>query len=381
MDGKASGIRKIERELSVGRLYDDPVGSLTLLTEIVRDVDVVSINGTPTSMVKHIDRPLDEIIQHFRTGNLDEIISAYKHVATDVPTKRLLDESFADASIKNTFRRMMESNYPDSKLFDRMRKNEAFAKSKFSKDVYDKKIDTESKYGGLDDLYRSNKKFKRFIDNLERLPKTMKKPTVRLKGIFVTIVLGLGTYALLESFARQAKELAGCWRVYVSRSGEISACKINHCSCAYKECRPENACAKLPKITDIGETCRGWPDPIKDAEGAECRKCDTNAPETSPQYLSSEEMVDPRDVYVCRPRPSVGALLSEFIADLPKQIWDGVNMTVDLLADIFKYGGILLLGGIIVAVILKISEWYRRVRNAVAKGDEEKDGLIENEHL
>lgn len=348
-----------------------------LLKEISNDTHIIDVNGVSRQMVKHIDRPLSEIVRHVRMGNLDEVIKAYKNVADNVPVKRILNDHFNDATMKNNFKRLMENTYPDRKLFSASKKNKTFTKSKL-KEAYYKDIDFDLEYGGLDKLYRTNKRFRKLIDNMENAPKFYKKPFIVVKGLFGTIVLGFGIYALFNSLVKQAKEMAGCWRVYITRSGEISACKITHCSCINKEYNPKNVCARLPKIENISSVCRGFPNPEKDIANAECRKCDVDAPENSQQYLSPEEMIDPKDVYLCRPQPNVGTLLSEFIADLPKQIWDGVNTTFDVLVDIFKYGAIFILSGFFVWIILKLWNWYKQITAVSDEDEKERSKLSEH---
>lgn len=162
---------------------------------------------------------------------------------------------------------------------------------------------------------------------------------------------------------KQAEKIAGCWRVYVTRTGEISACKITQCSCAHRESDLKTTCKKLPNIVNIGSVCRGWPNKIQDITNAECRKCDVDAPSTSQQYLALNELIDPRDVYMCRSKPNLGTILSDFIVDLPKQIWDGVNTAIDFIFHIIIFIGIFLFGGTIVAILFKFDRWYRNSTN------------------
>lgn len=357
LDAGVSGLKRINDSFSSVKILKDS----SLLKEILDDVHLVDKDGALNPMIKSINKPLQDVIRYIRMGDLDELIEAYRHVPDEVPAKRILNKHFADATVKDTFRKIMETNYPDRKLFSTTERSRKSTKNKLGA-IFDEKIDFDQKYGGLDKLYRSNKKFRRLIDNLERLPSAYNKTTLVLKRLFVTVVLGFGVSGLLACLMQQAKETAGCWRVYMTRSGEISTCKIIQCSCADPQYRPKSVCAKLPNITNIGSTCVGWPAQDRDLEGAQCRKCDVYAPRESPQHLAPEEMVDPRDVYVCRSKPNLGELLGEFIFDLPGQVWDGINTTADVLIALFKYGGIFLLGGILVTVLLKLSDWYAAVK-------------------
>lgn len=381
---ESDALKQIADDLSVPsqHITREAAGSWALLKGIANDVDVAKTakNGEP--LVKHINRPVNEIVDHIRTGNLDEIIRAYEKVPDDIPTKRVLNTHFNNEAVKKAFRSMMESTFPDSKFGRKLWKNKLFSKRKLSKKLYDRKIDVDSKYGGFDELYRTDRKFKKLIDNLNKFAKTQKKGVVTLKGTFITVTVGFGAYALFENLTKRAKQMAGCWRIYMTpvgygKDGTISSCKIIQCSCANPEYHRDNACTKLPKISSIGSLCGNYFDSDKDVENAECRKCDVNAPVDSLQHLSPDEMIDPSDLYVCRPRPNVGTLLSEFITDLPQQVWDGVNATGHVIIEALKYCGIFLFGCILMLIGLKCFEGYRKIREIFSGSKNVDDDDVE----
>lgn len=341
------------------------VGLSSVLQDILKDVHYIQTENQTLfkPVVKKIGKPLDEVITEIRMGNLDELLDNYAHGLEYVT------ENFNNNHIKNSFRRIMEKTFPDRKLNKILKKDVEQVQKQLPKNIYSKDFNFNKKNGGLDDLYHSDRSFKKLIDNLEKLPKKVNKSTITVKGIFITVTLGLGVYVLLQNLARQAEKIAGCWRIYITHTGEISACKITQCSCANKESNPKNTCTKLLKISNIGSLCSGWPDDKKDIKGSECRKCDVEADVNSLQYLSVNEMINPNDVYICRSKPNLGMMLSEFIVDLPKQIWEGVNTTFDFIITLLIYISVFVLGCILMTIIFKFNNWFNKTQNSNEEGN------------
>lgn len=347
-------------------------GISTVLHDILQDVTFKETHKSTgvhyQPMVKTLNKPLAEIVKDIRLGNLDELLHVYGNRTDNIAT------ALSNTTGTSSFKRFMERIFPDSKLRQLTHDNVAYVRKRLDKDVYDRELHFDKEYGGLDDLYHENKKFRKLIDNLESLPRKQNRRRITIKGTFITITVGLGIYALFNKLVQQAEKLAGCWRVYVTQTGKMAACKIAQCSCAHKDATPETLCVKLPRVVNIEKICTDWPNTHTDVPRAECRKCDTTAHPNSPQYLSPEEMIDPRDVYMCRSKPNLGTLLTEFIRDLPQQIWEGVTETVSYITTIVMYIVIFVLGGIVVAVLVKCNQWYRNLtqQNQMAPNEDER---------
>lgn len=136
------------------------VGLSTLLCDIINDVKFIPVNNSLGKnifkpVLKSNGKPLEDVISQIRMGNLDELLNIYKNVSNDI-----INVHFNNDQIKNTFKRFMETSFSDRKLHKIIHENATFVREKLSKNLYEKNINFDTQYGGLDVLYHIDKSLK-----------------------------------------------------------------------------------------------------------------------------------------------------------------------------------------------------------------------------
>lgn len=353
--------------------------------ELLDDIEFVGKSGylyKPT--FKNIAIPFNTVISELRMGNLNVLIDASKMIKETASSpstlKRIIGEQLDNAIVKDMFRECMERTFPDRKLHIITEGNAKLLKDHLDDNILKTQIDTDAIYGNIDKLYKTNVKFKKFIDKLTQLPKKLGKEFLSVKGLYTSVILGGGAYALIKILMANAEKMAGCWRISLAKNGTFNTCKIPQSSCESKKYDIHQICVKVPPIIEKGgkniltnTICDGWKDSTKDIGNSHCRRCNTQAPKNSLQYLPIEDMVDPHDQYVCKPMPDVGTVLGDFVGNLPEEIWDGVNKTVDIITDVFKYVVIFLLGGILIFLVLKMRDIYKQMHHLFISNNPDAD--------
>lgn len=352
------------------------------MVKLLDDVNFVKTGDYFKPQFKNIDIPFENVVADLRMGNLEVLIDALKKSSS--PTNRNVAKTLDNAVVKNTFKNFAEQTFPDQKFYRTTETNATWLKKRIGEDIFDQPIES------IPELLENNKMFRTIVNRLEELPKKQGKKMLYIKSTFGVLVLGGGAFMLCDYLTKQAEERAGCWRVYQSPKGDLIACKLTQCSCAYNRIEDSNlVCTKVPQVIENKNVCQGWPNDKKEVKGAQCRRCDIHAPIDSPQYLPPEEMIAPTDLYVCKEKPSLGKLLSEFISKIPTDVWDNIHSGFNLFAKVLKYCVCFVLGGLVLYIIIKLRDIYKQIKyifydnyeyyhNEDDDDDDEKDGTNKN---
>jgi len=197
----------------------------------------------------------------------------------------------------------------------------------------------------LADLYHTNTKFKKFIDELAERPKS------EVRTFLCKVLIGGGVVALLAALYQLSQDMAGCWRYYQDDNGQTLSCKISQASCKYPHV--VNQCSQIPEVIRNANpgVCQGWDE---GKENSACRKCDPNAKTDSPQYLDAKDFVKPSDMYRCRGPGTIGEMAANIIHIIPNIIHDGGDIIVHIFS-ILKYA---VIGAIIIIIVVIFYKAY-----------------------
>lgn len=309
---------------------------------------------------------IGDIMRDIRLGKVTDLLDKFK-----VPPESV----FRQPRFVNHLKRTFQNLYPDvalNKLSKRLREIHEVPPRLFKK-PFD---------GSVDDLHRvisADEQAARLVDAMEKSLK--KKRPIMTKGIFFSFTLTTGgSAAIYAAMCEAAERSTGCWRIYRDKqTGELKSCKVRYASCSVKTdgdggMPNDRYCQHYPSVINETSCANEW------SERTPCVRCDPAGVGTD--RLEIENYVDPADIYVCRPRPSLGEMLGQIVLDAPHILSEAAVGVVDRAESIFSriWNAVKSFGIWVVVMgllLLAASTWYYREQRA-GKGGSDRTPLIDN---